>query len=314
MLQRVISGISRFLVVGGDGFLGSALSQAIRLHGGNVTATSRRRIEHTESRVFLNLYDKDSIAKLDVSGCGIAFICAGVSKHASFDTTPLINQRILVANTIFLCSRLLDAGFSVVFLSTSAVFDGEQPYAAESADMCPATAYGHQKSEIEHGIMNLVGANHMPGTATMVRISKVLAPNVPIISDWHDSLSNGENIYPLSDLRISPVSLSYVVEGLMELACAREQGAFHLSGESDITYAELARGLVDQWGFPSDRVCPVTSKKTGVPLAYVPKHPSLGMARTVQLIGRNPQSLDVCISEVSRRPVVTRGYQSCSVV
>jgi len=298
MQQRTISGITRFLVVGGDGFLGSALSQTIQSHGGNVTATSRRCAASSESSVFLDLYDEESLAKLDVSGFETAFICAGVSKYSEFDATPLVCQHALVENTILFCSRLMDAGCFIVYLSTSAVFSGEQPYVAENSDTSPTTAYGRHKCKVEQGLLELTAGS--AGVVAIVRISKVLAPNTPIICDWYDSLSSGENIYPLSDLRISPVSLSYVVEGLIELACAREQGVFHLSGERDITYADLASGLADQWGFPSDRVRPVTSKTAGVLPSYTPRHPSLGMTRAAQAVGKRPQSLENCIAEVAK--------------
>jgi dTDP-4-dehydrorhamnose reductase len=288
----------RCLVVGSDGLIGAALSEAIRLQDGLVTGTSRRHGNASKDTLFLNLQDEDSVATFDVSGYGIAYFCAGWSKYADIETNESVSQQINVTNTLRLCARLMEAGCSVVFLS-SAVFDGERPYPVETDPGSPGTRYGRQKYQVEGVLTDLEKMSNAFGIVKIVRLSKVLVSSMPLITGWRNSLARGEIITPLMDLRLSPVSLTYVVNGLLSIGTLEQSGIFHLSGIRDVTYADIARELLIRWGYSLNLLSPVTSMDSDIYLPYVPRYPSLGMTRTSKIAAIPPQLFADCIVDMT---------------
>ncbi len=290
----------RILIIGGDSRLGAALCEALRVRGALVTATTRRAGKLGIGTSFLDLQDINSIDALDITGYDIAYVCAGLSTFAACEESEEgeAARRVNVDHTLRLCERLRAAGCALVFPSTSAVFDGQQPQAAEDAPTSPTTDYGRQKAIVESALLS-VNLGRRP-TASVVRLSKVLTPDAGIIVNWRDQLARECDIHPFSDLWLSPISLRYAVQGLIALGLASEGGVFHLSGERDVSYADCASALAARWGQPARRVNPHTIAEAGISLPYRPAHPTLGMARTQGLTGLAPQAFADCMDEVAR--------------
>ena len=287
---------TRFLIVGGDGLIGAALGEAIVSKNGIATCTSMRR-EAPEGALFLDLLDQASVDALDASRFDIAYICAGLSTYADVDANPSASRLINVTNTLRLCDRLLDAGCSVVFLSTAAVFDGESHCPDEASPVSPGTLYGRQKAEVEALLMDR--GRTAQGRVKIVRLTKVMAANMPLIRGWRNSLARGQVITPFMDLQLSPVSLGYVVNSLLKIGLIGHSGIFHLSGNRDVTYAEIANELSLHWGYSPGLISAISSTNSGVFLSYKPKFPSLGMTMTSKLAGISPQLFDDCIADLT---------------
>lgn len=297
--------MDRYLVVGCDGLIGNALGKHLEDLPAVVYRTTRRACTVGASFA-LDLTDfsrdpnaTDDLERLAQTGPLTAFLAAAVTGYDQCENDPAGSRRVNVTNTCLLAERLFAHGAFVVFLSSSAVFSGDHAVTEDSVSD-PRSEYGRQKADAEARLIEAGWRQSIGTGVAIVRISKVLAPNTPIINSWRDSLCRGENIYPFLDLRISPVSLSYVVDGLVELGVGRQNGVFHLSGERDVTYADLARELAVVWGYSSGRVRPVTIAEAGICSSCAPKYPSLGMARTTQATGLSPQSFESCIAAVAK--------------
>lgn len=289
--------MKRFLIVGGDGVIGYALNDAISSHAGAATCTTRRRKRVSQDRPFLDLQDAASVGGFDVSAYRIAYICAGVSKYSDVETNAAASYDINVTNTLLLCSRLMKAGCSVVFLSTAAVFDGEHLYPDEADLPGPNTRYGRQKYQVEQGLIDL--QRRLDAPVMIVRLTKVMPPDMPLLQGWRDALARGETISPFVDLKLSPVSLSFAVAGLLRIGALDRSGIFHLSGKSDVSYADIARELLPRWGYAPDSMYEISSQDSGVLLSYKPKFPSLGMTMTGRLAGIAPQPFEDCIADLT---------------
>lgn len=289
--------MKKILIVGGDGVIGTALNDAILLQKGCVICTTRRRQAVSQERLFLDLQDASSVNDFDISDYRIAYFCAGLSKYSDVETNASAGERINVTNTLLLCSRLMEAGCAIVFLSTAAVFDGEHPYPGEADPACPNTRYGRQKHQVEQSLMDL--RQRLNAQVMIVRLTKVMAPDMPLINGWRNSLTRGEVIAPFMDLRLSPVSLSYAVAGLLSIGTLKESGTFHLSGKNDMTYADIARELLLRWRYPASLIDPATSADSGIFLPYAPRYPSLGMILTGRAAAITPQSFEDCIADLT---------------
>jgi dTDP-4-dehydrorhamnose reductase len=153
-----------------------------------------------------------------------------------------------------------------------------------------------QKYRVECALTERMEAG---GRVKIIRLSKVMSSAMPLVVGWHNVLAQGKTINPLSDLRLSPISLRYVVAGLIKIALLEQGGLFHLSGASDVTYSNFAHMLASSWGFLPALVCPSTSHDLSTPLPYAPRYPSLGMNYTEATAQISPQLLDDCIADLT---------------
>ena len=122
----------------------------------------------------------------------------------------------------------------------------------------------------------------------VIRMSKVISHQVPIITKWLTALNNGETIYPFKNLLLSPISLNFVVS---VLASNRFRGIVHISSEKQLSYADFALELAKGFDFPLHLVQPVNVEDTNAKLVHNPRFTRLDMTDTTNDYGVKPQSL-----------------------
>ena len=191
--------------------------------------------------------------------------------------------------TLALAAKLYEGGAIIVYLSSSAVFDGTVSCMPSNEPARPNTEYGRQKACAEQGILSL-------GDRTVVvRMTKIVSCKVPLFSQWLLCLSSGREIKPFSDLSLSPISLKFLTDALVS---DHLSGIIHLSGEHQLTYAEFALHLANALGVSRSLVKPTTSKEMGVELVIAPRHTTLGMSHTTTTFGIKPQTLSDVVSDL----------------
>ncbi|MFA5166924.1 MAG: sugar nucleotide-binding protein [Candidatus Omnitrophota bacterium] len=276
-----------YLVVGGDGVIGSQLVKEFRSSGVNVVATTRRAVEGGESLMRLDLAsDSDLSSWTCPAKNGVAFLCAGITSIASCETEPWSSRRVNVTNTLALARSLYASGMRIVFLSSNAVFDGAMAEPEEDSAYCPSTEYGRQKVSTEQG---LIALSEGVGSVAIVRLSKVLTSTSGVTAEFIRRLAAGKPCPAFDDLRMSPISLSYVLKALFAIAGTKYPGIFHLSGAEEMSYADFARRLATSMGADPGLVRPLSSTALGVRVLFRPKHPALDMKRTGKLLGIAPE-------------------------
>ena len=261
--------MSVFLVVGGDGLIGSALVTTLQSAGAAVLATSRRSTQPAGTISFDLASEPQSLCgdvrvrRAAEAGSLVTLVTAGVTGIKECQENPQRSYLVNVANTISLIQGLLTLGSSVVFISSSAVFSGERPKPTETSRTDPTTAYGRQKAEAEKGLAALADARSGPRSVSTVRITKVVSPKIPLIEDWLQFLQSGRTIEPFRNRMFSPVSLRHAVRSLVAVGRARETGIFHVTGNDDLTYYDFAIMLAESLGAPRLLVRPVDAPLAG---------------------------------------------------
>ncbi len=283
-----------WLVVGGDGMIGRALTARAGRDGRTVLATTRRRKEAGPSRPYLELAQDPASWTLP-EPVSVAFLLAAASNQASCCADPAVSRRINVDRTVALARRLAGQGAFVVFTSTNLVFDGEKAGYPTGASPSPTSEYGRQKAEAEQHLLALGPA------VAVVRLTKVLSADMPLIGGWIEKLGNGEPIEAFTDLICAPMPAGYVAEALALIGAAGRGGLFHLSGADEVSYADLARSLARRLGADGDLVRPVTSTEAGLRLQAIPKHSSLDAGGVATAFGLPPPRLAEVIEACVRR-------------
>jgi dTDP-4-dehydrorhamnose reductase len=272
------------LVIGADGTIGRALVDRLARAGRPVLGTTRRRDASGPDRLHLDLAS-DVSSWQPPAGVSAAFLCAAVTSLERCRSDPVGTERVNVEHTIVVARKLVEAGAFVVFLSTNLVFDGTVPARAAHDPVCPRTCYGAQKARAEAKLLALAER------VAVVRLTKVVAPDLPLLGGWVRSLKSRHVIHPFSDLVMAPVPLAFVVEVLDRLALVRLGGLLQVSADRDVTYAEAAHHFARRLGADPELVQPVTSAEAGVRLEAVPAHTTLDTTRLCEELRLRPPTV-----------------------
>ncbi|WP_415718804.1 sugar nucleotide-binding protein [Maridesulfovibrio sp.] len=270
------------ILIIGDGSLGNAIAMQARKSGHEVVQTSRKnqRLFHLDlksEQKFTNIPEADW-----------AVIAAGISGYKECDQDPDA-YRVNLTRTIELCRTLIARGTKILFPSSTAVFDGENPFPSPDSPTCPMTGYGNQKTEVENFLLQY------PASAAIVRLVKMLKRDTPLISDWLHKLAVGENITPFKDLSIAPVLFEDAAAVCCKIMEMNGNGIFHCSGPQEISYHEFACKLCAHAGFDADLISPASCK--GI-LDYCPKHSALDARATENFVGFKFPAVDRLIEKI----------------
>lgn len=268
------------LVIGGDGKIGAHLVAVLAAAGELVVTTSRRAGAGAAGRIVLDLAETPKAFRLP-PGVNTAVLCAAATSQKFCVDHPEESRRANVEGVAKLGRVLARAGVFTVFLSTNLVFDGSIPFVAADAPYAPIGAYGAQKAEAERALQDIFAA----GDLGIVRLTKVLDAETPLLLGWRQSLLNGQPVHPFDDVLISPISLGHAVEVLRRVIKERRAGIFHVGGRDEISYADLARSMAAHWGAPVNLVQPHHGREIDSVMRIAPPHASLDTARTDHLLG-----------------------------
>lgn len=242
------------LIVGGDSAIGRAVAAELEARGRPVAATSRRAGRHPS----LDLAQPP--ATWEVPMADAALVAAGIGSLAACEADEDLARAVNVTAVAALAQRVP----FVLVLSTTQVFSGAQAHIPADAPVGPANAYGRVKAEAEAVALAAAGA--------VLRLGKVLSPHLPLVQDFVATLKAGGTVEAFSDMVLAPVTLEQVAALAADILIGRLGGIHHLSGDCDITYAEMAGLMAAEIG--SGQVRAVSSAGR-VPTHFVQAHATL---------------------------------------
>lgn len=253
------------LIAGGDSQIGRGAAAELSAAGAVWKATTRRG---TEGCLPLDLLQDPGAWRPPAADA--ALLCAGVTGLQACEDDPAGSSLVNVDRMAALARILAAQGTFVVFLSTNLVFDGEEVMPGAAAPRRPVCEYGRQKARAEDAV-----AAAAQGRCAVVRLTKVVGRDVPLVDRWKADLRGGAEVRAYADLPMAPIALGWAVSALLAITRAARPGTYHLSASSEITYADVARVLAEHCGMPASRVKEVSAREDGHPC--VPQHAALAM-------------------------------------
>jgi len=243
------------LIVGIDGQIGSSLNNII---DGNILGTT----------IFPELLS-DKCRILDLSenisswqppdNIDVAYICAAICSIKECEEETGVARKVNVDNTVELAKKLVGSGAFVVFPSTNMVFDGAKPDYCENDNVCPLNEYGKQKVEAEKELLKI-------GNCAIVRFTKVIGPNFPLIKNWINDLKNNVTVHPFSNMKMAPVSLKFAAKMMKKIGESKSTGIWHVSNNEEVTYEEVAKHIAKKINVSDDLIRAVKAKEiTNIP-------------------------------------------------
>jgi len=274
--------LARILIIGADGFIGHTLAEAFASQGHAVCGTTRReRSDGAGERIRLDLATVDA-NEVSLPAADAAIFCAAMARFADCREQPELTRRVNVTGPSALARRLTAAGTHVVMLSTSAVFDGSTRCVAAEQKTAAVSAYGAQKAEIEAEILAL------GKKASVLRLTKVISPDMPLFNGWIGSLARGEKIRAFDDLTFSPIRAADVVAAAGAIVEERAGGIYQVSGADDISYATAAEHFAAKLGASRSLIERARAVEHSIPASEVPRFTTLDTSRLQKLTGWVP--------------------------
>jgi len=271
-----------YLIIGSDGEIGRALAAGFRAAGMPVLCTTRRTIS-APGWIHLDLANIPA-GWAPPAGTQAACITAAVARLAACEADPDGAARVNVGGTIALAERLTALGIYTLFLSTNQVFDGTVPNVPADAPLCPVSIYGQQKARTETALRAMMARGAPVG---ILRLSKVVSPNMQLFTSWRDSLMDGMSVRAFADMTFAPVPAAVVTAAIAAMMHAKAAMVGQLTGPRDITYLEAARHIALRHVTDPALVLACSAQALGLAAGSIPKHTTLNsgfLANTWKII------------------------------
>ena len=254
------------LVVGIDGTIGNAVFKWFQQNNKAVIATSRRQRSLGEGVFYLDL-DNPNFNRIPHS-VQSAILCAAETDHSFCRENHDQAKKINVDNTLLLARELGERGIFVTFLSTNLVFDGTTPNTHWATTMNPKTVYGALKAKAEIGIKDSLEK------FAIIRLTKVVSKEMPLLNKWIWQLDKGVTIQPFSDYRCAPIDLQTTIKGIALITVNHLSGMWQFSPKIDVAYSDIALEVARQKKVDIDLVESIQST-TGTTLEHIPQYTTL---------------------------------------
>ena len=212
--------ISKILIIGSDGEIGSFIFDKFKESSFEIYGTSRRN--QNRSIIKFDLLDKElpfDLSKYD------ACISCGVNNIDLCERKSEFARDVNVFSIIRLINECKKHNIFLIYFSSVSIFDGQLSFYNTDDDPSPFTKYGHYKVEVEKFIKK-----EYSDMSAILRLTKVISENTPIIKKWLVNYKLKRNIIAYQDKYISPISLNDIFISLNIILKRKSSGIYHLGG------------------------------------------------------------------------------------
>ena len=223
----------KVLIIGATGEIGSSLFETFKKKGFDVYGTSRK-INKSKHTFRLDINDKEY--DLHNINFDICLFVAGINKIKKCEEKAKECRETNVLNTIRLIDVLVKNNIYVLFLSSNQVFSGSNNFFDKNDRTKPINNYGRFKLEVENFINS-----YKTNKAVILRTTKVISEESPIIKKWSHEISQGRDIYAYSNVFISPIRLEELNKLIYDIINTRKHRIYQLGGSKEISYYQLAK-------------------------------------------------------------------------
>ena len=247
--------MTRWLVTGAGGMLGTDLVAALTSGGAPVTGLDRASLDVT-----------DAAAVTDAIARGRPDVVVNCAAWTAVDDAEASEEQALAVNAAGaanLAAGCAASGARLVQVSTDYVFAGDagQPYAEDDVP-APRTAYGRTKLAGERAVLD-----HLPGAGYVVRTAWLYGAHGPSFTGTMIRLeSERPTVDVVDDQHGQPTWTADVASQIIALArSTAAPGIYHATSSGQTTWFGLAREIFGLLGADPARVRPIPSSALSRP-------------------------------------------------
>ena len=236
------AGVTRVVVVGATGQLGSGVVRAFRETGGYaVVGLSHGEVECTDPASVL-----ETLVPLRPR---VVVNCAGFVRVDACEEDPKRAFEVNALGALHVARACREAGARCVYVSTDYVFDGAkaEPYLEEDLPN-PLNVYGASKLAGEHLVVQTCP------DALVVRVASLFGglgsrgKGTNFVLTVLERARRGEALRVVDDVRMSPTYAEDAAAAIVELVAAGASGVFHVVNKGACSWYELAVRVLELAG------------------------------------------------------------------
>ena len=244
--ERKKSGKMRVLLTGASGLLGRYLLKHQPL-GMDVYPTYYEH-EMMGDAIQMDLADKASIYyAFNVSDPEIVIHCAGMASVDACNRYPKVSHQINVEGTKTLVAAATEYKSEVVYISTNAVFKGENPPYHEFSGQSPINEYGRQK---------LMAENYVKAyAASWLIVRPILLYGKPWSwgrGNWatrvQDAIRLGQGLSVVNDTMTQPTYAGACAQAIWTAIEAKHDRYLHIGGADKMSLYDFCLTAMDVLG------------------------------------------------------------------
>lgn len=239
----------KVLIIGATGEIGLSVFEYLKKKGFEVYGTSRK-INKSNHIFRLDINDKEyNLHNINFDMC---LFLGGINNIKECEEKVEECRETNVLNTIRLINYLVKNDIYVVFLSSNRVFSGSNDVFDKNDKTKSSNNYGRFKIEVENFIKS-----YKKNKAVILRATKVISEESPIIKKWSYEISQGREIYAYSNVFISPISLEKLNKVIYDILNTREHRIYQLGGSREISYYQLAKNYFNKNLSSKPKIIPI---------------------------------------------------------
>jgi len=235
----------KFLIIGASGFIGKNIYKFLNDKKYDVHGTQNNS-QFDKLIKFDLLHDeiKNCIPAtlINTNERVYAIICSYISQIDRCYIEKKVSYKVNVEKMIQLINDLESLNINIVFLSTSAVFDGKEGYYIESASRNPICEYGKQKVLVEEFI-----EKKNSELIFNMRIDKIVGDSSEdnqMFAQWYSCIIQNKPILCIKNQLLSPTYVTDIARAIEISALIGLNGTYHVSNSEFFTREELANHFV----------------------------------------------------------------------
>ncbi|MBC7594101.1 MAG: SDR family oxidoreductase [Kineosporiaceae bacterium] len=246
--------MSRWLVTGASGLLGSNAMHQLSLVGGVVGSARTSPASNHLPFISANLEDADSRSGLIArSGAEVVLHAAAVASIEACATDPVLARIVNVDAAADLARQAKAEGAKFIYVSTDAVFNGRRGNYLEEDPTSPTSEYGRTKVSGERAVLD---ANPEAMVARVNFYGWSPSGRRSLAEFFYHRLLQGEQTPGFTDVTVSTLQVGYLVEALVALASLEARGIVHVASSEPTTKFDFGRRLADEFGLDANLVVP----------------------------------------------------------
>jgi dTDP-4-dehydrorhamnose reductase len=241
-----------WLITGGSGQLGIALSEELYSNGLVFTAFGSKDLDITQGQVVRDLVSQVSPT--------VIINCAAWTDVDAAETKEALASKVNRDGAEYIALAAKICGAKLIHVSTDYVFSGESETPWQVADeINPKSAYGRTKADGEDRVLR----TH-PENSTIVRTAWLYSPWGKNFAKTMTRLAlNGDGeVRVVNDQKGQPTSAADLAKQLVELSLSSlPAGVYHGTNSGQATWFEFAQEIFKLSGADVNRVIPVSSSE-----------------------------------------------------
>ena len=244
--------VSKTLVLGGGGFLGSYFRKVI---GNNaiIHMTKSSNILDVDNYSRFEIDDKNKILNyLKSKKIDTVINCIAMADIEECEKKPKLANWINSELPSLVSTYSSDNGLKLVHISTDAVFSGETSYNHENSIANPKSIYGKTKLLGEKNVLR----NCPSAIVCRVNFYGYSKKKKSLFKFFYENLKNGTAITGFQDVHFTPLYAADTVRIVMELIDRNQKGLFHVVGDERISKFEFGVMIAELIGVSKDKILP----------------------------------------------------------